>query len=223
MSTDLARQSALDPPKYRGVMHTWCLAASVPAGVALVIAAPDGRSRFAAAIFAFGIFSMFGASTLMHRTQFDDHAWHRFRRIDHMGIYLCIAGGYTPFGMLAADGWQQNLLLIGGWVGAAAGITMRFLPFKPPYGLMNTTFITLGWVAVLAGPELWRNLGAGWMIVTLIGGGFYTIGAFIVGARWPDPDPKTFGYHEIWHTMVLIAASLHYCVVAFGLLPLADA
>ena len=61
------------------------------------------------------------------------------------------------------------------------------------------------------------------MIVTLIGGGFYTIGAFIVGARWPDPDPKTFGYHEIWHTMVLIAASLHYCVVAFGLLPLADA
>ena len=222
MSTELARQSALDPPKYRGVLHTWCLFASVPVGVLVVLSASDGRSRFAAAIFAFGIFSMFGASTLMHRTRFDDHSWHRFRRIDHMGIYLCIAGGYTPFGMLAADGWQQNLLLIGGWVGAAAGITMRFLPFKPPYGLMNTTFITLGWVAVLAGPELWRNLGAGWMIVTLIGGGFYTVGAFVVGARWPDPDPKTFGYHEIWHTMVLIAASLHYVVVAFGLLPLAE-
>ncbi len=213
------RLSALDPPKYRGVVHTWCFAASVPAGIAVVVSAPTGHSTFAAAVFAFGISAMFGTSALFHRTRFDDHAWSRFRRLDHVGIYLAIAGGYTPFAMLALTGWNQNLMLFGGWVGASLGICLRFMPFKPPFGMMNTLFISLGWVSVISLPALWSNVDHGWMIVTVIGGAVYTVGALIVGARWPDPWPMTFGYHEIWHVMVAVAATMHYFVVAFELVP----
>lgn len=218
MSTELARASALSPPKYRGVLHTWCWALSLPAGVVLVATAPGGREAFAAAIFAFGITSMFGISALFHKTVFNDHDWLRFRRLDHMGIYLCIAGGFTPLGMLALDGWASTLMLAGGWLGAAAGITMRFLPFAPPFGLMNTTFIVLGWIPVITFGQMVDSVGWGWMSVIIAGGAFYTVGAFVVGLRRPDPWPATFGYHEIWHTMVSIAATLHYITIGFGVL-----
>ncbi len=220
MSTELARASALSPPRLRGVLHTWCWFLSIPAGIVLVATAPTGRAAFAGAIFAFGTSAMFGVSALFHRTLFNDHDWLRFRRLDHMGIYLAIAGGFTPLGMIALDGWEQNLMLIGGWIGAAVGISVRFLPFKPPYGLMNTSFLVLGWIPILTFGEMWDSVGPAWMTVTLIGGACYTVGAFVVGLRRPDPWPHTFGYHEIWHTMVAIAATLHYLVIGFGVLPL---
>ncbi len=143
----------------------------------------------------------------------------RFRRLDHIGIYLCIAGGYTPIGMLAVDGWVQKTLLITAWVGVAVGATLRFLPFDPPYGLMNALFLTMGWVLVVAIPQLWDFLDLKWMVLLAIGGALYTTGAFVVGLRKPDPWPDAFGYHEIWHLMVVSAAALHYCVMAFGVIP----
>ncbi|MFV2039164.1 MAG: hemolysin III family protein, partial [Acidimicrobiales bacterium] len=208
--TDRSRLSAIDRPRFRGVLHFWCFVVSVPIGVALVISAPTSRAVFAAAVFAFGTSMMFGISALFHRTTFDDHGWFRFRRLDHMGIYLAIAGGYTAFGLLALDGWQGKLLLIVGWTGAALGICLRFLLFKPPVGMMNTLFISLGWLAALTLPELWGSLGLGWLALTAAGGVVYTLGALVVGARWPNPWPRTFGYHEIWHVMVAVAAAMHY-------------
>lgn len=216
---DEIRASAVDRPRFRGVLHTWCFVVSVPVGLALFLSAPTAEAALAAGVFAFGVSAMFGSSALFHRTIFDDHSWYRFRRLDHMGIYLCIAGGYTPFALLALDGWQSRLMLIAGWSGAAFGICLRFLPFLPPFGMMNALFITLGWVAVLTLPELWDNVGTAWLVVIAAGGLVYTFGALAVGARWPDPWPRTFGYHEIWHLMVAVAVSLHYSVVAFELIP----
>ena len=217
--SDPIRQSAIDRPKFRGLLHTWCFFGSIPVGIAVVAAAPDGRSAFAAAIFGFGISVMFGVSALFHRSVFDDHGWYRFRRVDHMGIYLCIGGGFVPYGMLALDGWQAKLLLIGGLSGVGAGILLRFMPFSPPFGMMNALFIALGWIAVATLPALWDSLGMGWLLVTAGGGGIYTVGALMVGLRWPDPWPRVFGYHEVWHVMVAIAATMHYAVVAFELVP----
>ena len=136
-----------------------------------------------------------------------------------MGIYLCIAGGYTPIGMIAVDGWVQKTLLITAWVSVALGTTIRFLPFDPPYGFMNSLFLSMGWVAVLAIPQLLDFLEFEWILLLAIGGLLYTCGAFVVGLRRPDPWPETFGYHEIWHAMVVAAATLHYCVMAFGVIP----
>lgn len=216
---DAIRQRAIDRPRFRGVLHTWCFVASIPIGVALVVSAPTMRAGFAAAVFAFAISAMFGISALHHRSDFEDHEWYRFRRLDHMGIYLCIGGGFTPFAMLGLDGWARMVMLVGGWVGASIGIFLLFLPFKPPFGMMNALFIALGWVAIVPVIQLWDFLGPAWMAVTVGGGLVYTIGALVVGARWPDPWPHTFGYHEIWHVMVAIAAAMHYSVVAFALVP----
>ena len=215
----IVRERAINRPKYRGVLHSYCFFLSVPIGLILIITAPTARTSFAAFTFAFGISSMLGISALFHRTEFTDRGWMRFRRLDHIGIYLCIAGGSTPIGMLAVDGWVQKTLLITAWVGLGIGATLRFLPFDPPYGLMNALFLSMGWVSVVAIPQLWDFLELRWIILLAIGGMLYTLGAFIVGLRKPDPWPDIFGYHEIWHLMVVAAASLHYCVMAFGVIP----
>ncbi|MBB32495.1 MAG: hypothetical protein CL455_02435 [Acidimicrobiaceae bacterium] len=215
----IVRERAINRPKYRGVLHSYCFFLSIPIGLILIITAPTARTSFAAFTFAFGISSMLGISALFHRTEFTDRGWMRFRRLDHIGIYLCIAGGSTPIGMLAVDGWVQKTLLITAWVGLGIGATLRFLPFDPPYGLMNALFLSMGWVSVVAIPQLWDFLELRWIILLAIGGMFYTLGAFIVGLRKPDPWPDIFGYHEIWHLMVVAAASLHYCVMAFGVIP----
>jgi hemolysin III len=201
------------------VLHSYCFFLSIPIGLILILTAPSARTAFAAFAFAFGVSSMLGISALFHRTEFTDRGWMRFRRLDHIGIYLCIAGGYTPIGMLAVDGWAQKTLLITAWVGLGIGATLRFLPFDPPYGLMNALFLSMGWVSVVAIPQLWDFLELRWIILLAIGGMLYTLGAFIVGLRKPDPWPDIFGYHEIWHLMVVAAASLHYCVMAFGVIP----
>jgi hemolysin III len=218
-SLRVVRERAINRPKYRGVLHSYCFFLSIPIGLILILTAPSARTAFAAFAFAFGVSSMLGISALFHRTEFTDRGWMRFRRLDHIGIYLCIAGGYTPIGMLAVDGWAQKTLLITAWVGLGIGATLRFLPFDPPYGLMNALFLSMGWVSVVAIPQLWDFLELRWIILLAIGGMLYTLGAFIVGLRKPDPWPDIFGYHEIWHLMVVAAASLHYCVMAFGVIP----
>ena len=205
----IVRERAINRPKYRGVLHSYCFFLSIPIGLILIITAPTARTSFAAFTFAFGSASMLGISALFHRTEFTDRGWMRFRRLDHIGIYLCIAGGSTPIGMLAVDGWVQKTLLITAWVGLGIGATLRFLPFDPPYGLMNALFLSMGWVSVVAIPQLWDFLELRWIILLAIGGMLYTLGAFIVGLRKPDPWPDIFGYHDIWHLMVVAAASLH--------------
>ena len=218
-SLEPIRNRAINRPKYRGVLHSYCFFISIPAGILLVATAPSATGKFASFAFAFGISAMLGISALFHRTDFSDSEWLRFRRLDHVGIYLCIAGGYTPIGMIAVGGWVQKTLLITAWVSVALGTTIRFLPFDPPYGFMNSLFLSMGWVAVLAIPQLLDFLEFEWILLLAIGGLLYTCGAFVVGLRRPDPWPETFGYHEIWHAMVVAAATLHYCVMAFGIIP----
>lgn len=211
------RQSALNKPKYRGVLHSWAFFVSIPVLVYAVVSAPSGRQAFGAFHFGFGVTIMLGISAMFHRLEYTPEGWFAFRRLDHVGIYLCIAGGFTPIGMLALDGWQQVVLLTVGWTGAALGITLRLLPFKPPYGMMTGLFIALSWSILIVVPELWRNL-SGWAFAALaLGGAVYTVGAFVVGSRRPDPWPQTFGYHEIWHTCVVLAVCLHYPIILFEL------
>lgn len=209
------RESALNKPKYRGVLHTWAFFVSIPVLILVTATAPTFRSGFAAAHYGFGVTIMLGISALFHRQDYTNEGWFSFRRLDHVGIYLCIAGGFTPIGMLALDGWQRPTVLIVGWTGAALGITLRFLPFKPPYGMMTGLFIALSWSIVIVLPTLWGSMSR-WSFICLgLGGMFFTLGAFVVGARRPDPWPQTFGYHEIWHTCVVAAVCLHYPIIAF--------
>lgn len=213
--TDPYRLRARDRPRYRGVSHGIAFAMSVPVGMAATASAGSVRAGVATGVFAFTVSLMFGTSALFHLPSYDDDGWFRMRRVDHTAIFLLIAGTITPIAMLAVDGRPRTLLLVGTWLAVSVGIGFRWSLVHMPRGLMTTQFIAIGWIGLFAMPRIWDALGALGGGLLLAGGLCYTIGSFVVGARWPDPWPATFGYHEIWHVLVIVAVSLHYVVIVF--------
>jgi hemolysin III len=123
--------------------------------------------------------------------------------------------------VIALDGWVQDALLVSIWLLAIAGITLEWLPFKPPRGYVTAVYITMGWIAVLALPAIWDAIGITGIALIFGGGLLYTVGAFVHAFHWPDPWPRVFGFHEIWHVFVLAAAALHFACIAFVVVPLA--
>ena len=218
------RASSSDPdlvvkPLLRGVSHQWAFFVSIATGVALVITAPSGRATVGAAVYAVAISAMLGASALYHRVSWPPAIEARMRQLDHSTIFVAIAGTYTPISLLVLHGAIEAIVLIAVWAGAIAGIMVEWLPFKPPRGYVTAVYVTLGWVAVIAIPQLWSSLGTAALLGIVAGGLLYTVGAFVHAFRRPDPWPRVFGYHEIWHCFVIAAAVAHYCVIAFAVLP----
>jgi hemolysin III len=207
-------------PRLRGVSHQWAFFVALAAGVALAIAAPPGRATLAAIIYAISMAAMFGASALYHRVDWKSLAARRWmRRLDHSMIYLLIAGTYTPFALLVLDGALANTVLIAIWAGAALGIGLELLWPDTPKWLTATVYVALGWVAVIAFPELASELGVLGMSLVAGGGLLYTAGAVVYALRRPDPAPAVFGYHEIFHVLVIAAAVLQFVAVAAYALP----
>jgi hemolysin III len=207
-------------PRLRGVFHQWAFFVALVAGTALVIAAPSGRATFASSVYAVSVVAMFGASALYHRVDWRSLAARRWmRRLDHSMIYLLIAGTYTPFALLVLDGGLARAVLIAVWGGAAVGITLKLLWPDTPKWLTASVYIVLGWVAVIAFPELAEHLGLVGMTLVAGGGVLYTAGAVVYALRRPDPAPAVFGYHEIFHVLVIAAAALQYVAVAAYALP----
>jgi hemolysin III len=207
-------------PRLRGVFHQWAFFVALVAGAALVIAAPSGRATFASSVYAVSVVAMFGASALYHRVDWRSLAARRWmRRLDHSMIYLLIAGTYTPFALLVLDGRLARAVLIAVWGGAAVGITLKLLWPDTPKWLTASVYIVLGWVAVIAFPELAEHLGLVGMTLVAGGGVLYTAGAVVYALRRPDPAPAVFGYHEIFHVLVIAAAALQYVAVAAYALP----
>jgi hemolysin III len=202
------------PPLLRGWFHTAAFAISVPAGLLLVLAAGGARARIATAVYATGVMALFGVSAAYHRGRWSDAARTRMRRLDHGTIFFMIAGTYTPIALLALTGGTATAMLIAAWIGAGIGMVFAAtgIAEKKVFGLLS--YIGLGWMAVFVMPELARRFGGGTLSLLIVGGGLYTIGAVILGVRWPDPSPRFFGYHEIWHALVIAACVCHFIVVA---------
>jgi hemolysin III len=207
-------------PRLRGVSHQWAFFVALVAGVVLVVAAPSGRATLAATIYAVTVAAMFGASALYHRVDWKSLAARRWmRRLDHSMIYLLIAGTYTPFALLVLDGGLAKAVLIAVWGGAALGIGLKLLWPDTPKWLTAGVYVTLGWVAVIAFPQLASELGPVGMALVAGGGLLYTAGAVVYALRRPDPAPAVFGYHEIFHVLVIAAAVLQFVAVAVYALP----
>jgi hemolysin III len=207
-------------PRLRGVSHQWAFFVALVAGVTLVIAAPSGRATFAATIYAISVAAMFGASALYHRIDWKSLTARRWmRRLDHSMIYVLIAGTYTPFALLVLEGTIANAVLIAVWSGAALGIGLKMLWPDTPKWLTAAVYVTLGWVAVIAFPQLASELGVTGMSLVVGGGVLYTTGAVVYALRRPDPAPAVFGYHEIFHVLVIAAALLQFVAVAAYALP----
>jgi hemolysin III len=207
-------------PRLRGVSHQYGFYVSLVLGAALVIAAPDGRATLAALIYACAVSGLLGTSALYHRIDWRRpraRAW--MRRLDHSMIFVLIAGTYTPFSLLVLDGTLATAILIAVWAGALGGIVLNLVWITAPKWLTASVYIALGWVAVVAMPELAERLGAVGVALLMAGGLLYTAGAVIYALRRPNPAPAVFGYHEIFHALVLAAALAHFTVVAFYALP----
>ena len=207
-------------PRLRGLSHQWAFFVSLLTGGALVVSAPTAEATVAAAVYAASVAGLFGASALYHRINWASakaRAW--MRRLDHSMIFLLIAGTYTPFAVLALHGPLATAILIAVWAGALAGIVFKLVWIAAPKAVVAAVYVVLGWVAVAAFPQLISRLGVLPTALVAAGGVLYTVGAVIYALRRPDPVPTVFGYHELFHSLVIAAAALQYAVVAFYVLP----
>ena len=203
-------------PRLRGVLHQWAFGVSLAAGATLVLNAESARARLAMAIYALSVAALFGTSALYHRISWRTlGARRRMRRLDHTMIFVLIAGSYTPFGLLVLNGTLGAVILITAWSAALAGAIFKLVWIDAPAWLISTTYIVIGWIAVFAMPQLVDRLGVVAVVALALGGILYSVGAVIYARKRPDPRPMVFGYHELFHLLVIAAAAVQYAVVAF--------
>jgi hemolysin III len=214
--------ASLDPslkPRLRGVLHQWAFAVSLLAGIGLVLEAGSARARVAVAVYALSVAALFGTSALYHRVDWRTLSARRWvRRLDHTMIFVLIAGSYTPFGLLVLRGTLGTVILIAVWSAALAGAVFKLVWIDAPGWLGAATYVVVGWIALVTLPELLERLGIAAVGALALGGILYSVGAVIYAHKRPDPVPTVFGYHELFHLLVIVAAALQYAVVAFWVL-----
>jgi hemolysin III len=204
----------------RGVWHKWAFVFSVPLGVMLVLAATSTRARLALAVYAISLISLFGVSAVYHRVNWrtlSARLW--MRRLDHSMIFMLIAGTYTPFAVLVLHGSLAFAVLIGVWVIAVLGASFNLVWITAPKWLLTIIYTLLGWTAAVAVPQLAEAIGAAGLALLVVSGLVYTAGAIIYAAKRPNPVPNVFGYHELFHALVIVAAAFQYAVIAVWVLP----
>ena len=206
-------------PKLRGVSHAWAMWCAVVAVVVLALYAPTGLARAAALVYGIGLCSLFAASGLYHRWRWNPRWRPLLRRIDHSTIFIFIAASYTPVALLVLSGTVQTVVLASAWAGALAGVAMSVAWITAPRALVAACYLALGWVAVIAMPQLAGELGVAPFVLFAVGGLLYTVGAVVYAFRRPDPWPHTFGFHEVFHALVIAAAVVHFVAMAGWVIP----
>jgi hemolysin III len=206
-------------PRLRGVSHQYAFFVSLGCGLALILAASGERARLAATIYAVAVSALLGTSALYHRVTWRPQARRWMRRLDHSMIFVLIAGTYTPVALLALHGTLARIVLIVVWAGVGVGVLFKLVWIDAPKWLLAGVYVALGLVSLAVFGELPGAIG--WLAVAglALGGLLYTIGAVIYASGRPNPVPGVFGYHEVFHALVIAAASLHYAVIAFAVLP----
>ncbi len=207
-------------PLLRGVSHEIAAGVALAGLVALVALAPGPRARIAAAVYGGSLVALFGVSALYHRPTWAPRARAWMKRLDHSAIFLLIAGTYTPLCLLLGDGRSRTLLGVV-WAGAGLGIVRALVWPRAPRAIATALYLLLGWAAVPIVPSILRELGPGALALLAAGGLLYTVGAVIYASRRPDPFPRVFGYHEVFHALVIAAAGLQFAVVAVAVRALA--
>jgi hemolysin III len=206
-------------PRLRGVFHQYAFFVSLASGTLLVLLAATTRTSVAAAIYAASVSALFGVSALYHRVTWNGPARRRLRRLDHAMIFLLIAGTYTPVGLLVLKGTLATVVLAVVWGGAAAGIVLELVWTGAPRWLGGTVYLALGWVAVVAMPQLFARLGMAGGLLIVAGGLVYSAGAAVYALRRPDPVPAVFGYHEVFHLLVIAGVAAHFLAISLFALP----
>jgi hemolysin III len=206
-------------PRLRGVSHQYAFFVSLGCGVGLILAASEGRARVAASIYAGAVSALLGTSALYHRVTWRPQARRWMRRLDHSMIFVLIAGTYTPVALLALKGSLASTILIVLWAGALCGVVFKLAWIDAPKWLLAIVYALLGLVTAAVFGELPAAIGWLGAIGLALGGALYLTGAVVYASERPNPWPRVFGYHEIFHALVIAAAAMHYAVVAVYVLP----
>jgi hemolysin III len=206
-------------PRLRGVFHQYAFFVSLGSGTLLVLLAATTRASVAAAVYAVSVTALFGVSALYHRVTWTPPARRRMRRLDHAMIFLLIAGTYTPVGLLVLHGTLGTVVLAVVWGGALAGIALELAWTGAPRWLGGTVYLALGWVAIVAMPQLFVRLGVTGGLLIVAGGLVYSAGAAVYALRRPDPVPAVLGYHEVFHLLVIAGVAAHFLAISLFALP----
>jgi hemolysin III len=206
-------------PRLRGVFHQYAFFVSLGSGALLVLLAATTRAAVAVAVYAVSVSALFGVSALYHRVTWTGPVRRRMRRLDHSMIFLLIAGTYTPVGLLVLKGTLATAVLAVVWGGAAAGVVLELAWVGAPRWLGGAVYLALGWVAVVAMPQLFAHLGVAGGLLIVAGGLVYSAGAAVYALRRPDPVPAVFGYHEVFHLLVIAGVAAHFLAISLYALP----
>jgi hemolysin III len=198
-------------PRLRGVFHLYAFFAALVAGVVLFVLADGILERFAVWVYAAALAAMFGASALYHRFPWRSAtARLRARRLDHAMIFVFIAGTYTAFTLLEFGGALRPVVLASAWVGAIAGVIVELRWIHAPRWVSAISYLAVGWIGIIVIPEFFPALGIAPGVLVLVGAGLYTVGALAYATTWPNPFPATFGFHEVFHVLVVAAAATQF-------------
>jgi len=213
-----ASDAALDlgprvKPKLRGVSHQLALLVLIPAVAWLIGSARAGPAPIGTAIYGASVLLLFTTSTLYHRIYWPEPQRTWLGKLDHAAIFVLIGGSFTPFG-LAIPAWTGRIALIALWLGALLGILLVIKPGGVGKKARSVLYVALGWFVVPCVPALYRLSGARGLSLMVLGGVLYMIGAWVYAVRKPDPFPRVFGFHEIFHLLVIAATACHFAAVA---------
>ena len=201
-------------PRLRGLLHAWAFWFALAAAVTLIVVAPGARARVAAVIYGIGLCALFGASATYHRWRGNPRWKPILRRVDHAAIFVFIAATSTPIALLVLEPPLRTVVLVSTWTGAALGVAFTLAWLSAPRILAAGAYLAVGWVGVVAVPALLDRVGVAATVLFIAGGALYTLGAAVYATRRPDPWPSTFGFHEIFHVLVIAAAVAHYVAMA---------
>jgi hemolysin III len=201
-------------PRLRGVLHRIACGIALVAGALLVMATHDFRAAALTAIYAFLLVAMFGTSAALHGRDWGPRAFGWWRRADHAVIFAFIAGTYTPLCAIGVGGVAGSRLLALVWICAGVGIVRALVWPHAPRVVASALYVVVGWLVVWYLPTVHAALAPPAFALVVAGGLTYTVGAVIYALRWPNPWPRVFGYHEVFHALIIVASACHFAAVA---------
>jgi hemolysin III len=197
-------------PKLRGVSHAVACGVSIVAAIVVVVLAPPGRATVAVAVYGIGLVALFGGSALYHRWSGSAHLKAVLQRLDHSMIFVFIAASYTPIAVVVLHGWGGWVLLGLAWAGAGVGVAFSMGWVEAPRVIVAGSYLALGWLGVIMMPQLIADLQLAALILIAGGGVLYSAGAVVYVRQRPNLWPHTFGFHELFHVLVILAAAAYY-------------
>ncbi|MCL5047482.1 MAG: hemolysin III family protein [Firmicutes bacterium] len=206
-------------PKLRGYLHLCATFAVLVGGPLLIAHSKNTKDRVALVIYVASLIFLFATSALYHRGNWSYGARRVFKRLDHATIFFAIAGSYTAVALLVMSGWAEIFVMVLVWSGSLVGIIIRELFLDLPKKLTAIPYVVVGWSALFVLPEFWRGLSGPGLLLIVLGGVAFTFGAIVYGLKKPNPNPKIFGYHEVFHTFTIIGAGFQFAAIAIFALP----